>query len=202
MILVKKVAEKTEFNDIEALAQKVKSNSERVNKQRQDISDKIQELRKDLESSTSIPGEFIDSFSIEDIENSVKPKESRPEISKKIAALTRALELPAYADKEYLESIYEYLQSVKPRIEELEKEQWRLVALREEKKREAERCQQEILDKYFHCDKEIRQLLEITDIKPNTRSYNKFTSTNEVAKLIDAVLQKKDGKFFSIMRSI
>ncbi|WP_373844428.1 hypothetical protein [Clostridium sp.] len=200
--MVKKVAEKTEFKDIEVLAQKVKSNSERVNKQRQDISDKIKELRKDLGSSTSIPGEFIDSFSIEDIENSVKPKESRPEIFKKIAALTRALELPAYADKEYLESIYEYLQSVKPRIEELEKEQWQLVALREEKKREAERYQQEILDKYFHCDKEIRQLLEIADIKPNTKSYNKFTSTNEVAKLIDAVLQRKDGKFFSTMRNI
>lgn len=200
--MAKKVVEETGLKNIEVLAQKVKSNSERVKKQRKDISDKIQELRKDLERSTSIPGEFIDSFSIEDIENSVKPKESRPEISKKIAALTRALELPAYADKEFLESIYEYLESVKPRIEELEKEQWKLVALREEKKKEAARCEQEIFIQYFDCDKEIRQLLEIADIKPNTRSYNKFTSTNEVTKLIDAVLQKKDGKFFNVMRNI
>lgn len=83
--------DKEDIQSIELLTEKVRTNKKRVEQQKQEILNKIDELKKELNSPTYIKGNMVDSFSIEDIENNVEPKESKGEIAKKNSCINESI---------------------------------------------------------------------------------------------------------------
>lgn len=187
---------------VKELAENVLLNKERVQRQKQVILNKIGELKKDLDKPTAIKDKELNSFSIEDIESSVEPKGSKSDISKRIRALTKASELPIYSDKEYMNSIHEYLAAIKPEIQELEEGQWQLISTRKRLENELRENINNIESSYLGLESRIKELLKVADLSYPRWGYDKrvvsdelgwWNSAESIVNLIDRLLGYKDG---------
>lgn len=195
--------EKRETKSVKEFVEDVLLNKDRVQKQKQIILDKIKELKEELNKPTVINDKKLNSFSIEDIENSVDPKGSRADISKKLRALTKASELPIYSDKEYMNSIHEYLAAIKPEIQEIEKEQWELISTRKRLENQLRENINNLENSYLGLESRLKELLKVADLSYPRWGYDKRNvvsgslfwgnSAESVANLIDRLLGYKDG---------
>jgi len=190
------------IQSIEVLAEIVKANKKRVEKQKAEMPLKISELEKELNRPTQVYEDNFNTFSVEDIEASIIPKENKGDIARKIIALNEAMSKPIYSDKAYMKSIKDYLEAIRPEIEAIDKEQWKLIA---EKKRIIAKYNQDMDDMweaYGALDDKIKDLLKVVDVTfPHNDRYNKHITTqgqwvNVVANtvcLIDALLSINSG---------
>lgn len=194
--------EKKETKSVNELAENVLLNKERVHKQKQVILNKIGELKKDLDKPTVIKDKELNSFSIEDIENSVEPKGSKSDISKRIRALTKASQLPIYSDKEYMNSIHEYLAAIKPEIQEIEEGQWQLILTRKRLENELRENINNLESSYLGLERRIKELLKVADLSYPRFGYDKrvvsselgwWNSAESIVNLIDRLLGYEDG---------
>lgn len=199
------INEDKEINIIETLAGRVLENKKRIEEQKMDIYFKIDELKKELDKPTHVKQDNLKSFSIEDIEKSTEPVESRGEISRKIAALMNAKDMNIYNDKQFINSIKEYLEGIRSEIERIDKKQWDLVKIKREVEAEYNKTINEILKSYNELEKELQIMLKVADISyPRVGFEKRFTPGNfwgnqikDVTYLIDKLLNTNDGETYS-----
>ena len=191
---------------IEELAHKVKDNAARVELQREEIKTKeyrlLDSLNKPEVERTQRPR--TDSFDVAEIENQAKTHESGDAIFAKVRALDYALEQPPCCDREYLNSIWEYLQAIRPEVDTLEGKQWELIRKVHELSAQIQQLNQE----YAAVDQEIEDLLKVAHISHWGREYDKqvpmnglwgISDSKPVTGLIDdAIGDCQDGKKYAI----
>lgn len=190
---------------IEALKENVLSNKKRVIEQKQAIVNKITELKKQLDQPTRIKNVPIESFSIKDIENSTEPKESKAEIAKKIAALNEASQLPIWCDKKFMDSVHEYLNAIRPVVEELEQKQFESVKLIKEKELEAKEYIDSMNRNYLTDQAEIKKLIAVVDnglAWSDSRYDKRVSNTALFTDIIDNALKVNDGNKFTWLISL
>lgn len=195
---------------IEEVAEKVISNKERVEKQRMDLLVRISELEKELQEQTNIPGATVNSFSIEDIEAATTPKFTKDEIRRMIMALRNASELPVYSDNSYMDSIYEYLEVIRPELQRIDEEQWRLIELKKNIQKEYKESMNIMWKEYRQLERKVMEILKVVDINyPTAYGFNKHVKpgmswTNKINNLVDIVdnqLKEKNGQKYVTKRN-
>lgn len=187
---------------IEELAERVIANKKRAEDQKQTILNRIDELKKKLGEPKHIKNQALNTFSIEDIEKSVEPVENREEIAHKIASLMVATELPIYCDKQYMDSIHEYYNAIRPVIEELEKKQYEALNLKMQKEAEAQSYISKVMKEYYQAENEILGLLDVVHglgwLGPHYNKQLKYINkaSTPFTNIIDSVLDIDDGNQF------
>lgn len=184
---------------IEELKQRVLSNKKKAEDQKQAIVIKIEELKEELRKPKQIKRPVINSFSIEDIEKSTEPAENRQEIASKIASLMVASELPIYCDKEYMDSIHDYLKAIRPEVAKLEKKQYEELNLKRQKEIEAQNYINQVLGEYYKTQNQILSILDVVHglgwLGPHyNKLHNYPVEARSFTDIIDDVVKINDGK--------
>jgi len=187
---------------IQELQRIVQENEERVKAQRKRIEGKIRELENDLQQPTTVRTEELNSFDLQDIENNTRPSDSREAIVIKINALRRALEYPLCYDKQFLQSLQDYLKAIHPVVEQLEQQQYEKIQLAKQKQADAEQYCSEQMQSYAEADQQIESMLRIAHLTHLGREYEKripmnglwgITTSLMVKDLIDHAAACEDG---------
>ncbi len=186
---------------IEELAQAVRENAARVEKQRKAIEDRIIELKDEIQKPTVLKTENISGFGISEIENNTRPTASREELKSKITALEIALDRPACCDKGYLDAARKYLNAIRPVIAEIEASQYEHIHNVKVKESELQRYAEEQMDEYAKEDSKIESMLKVAHLTHIGLEYNKLipmhglwgiATNTPVVSIVDGAIQGCD----------
>lgn len=122
----------------------------------------------------------------------------------------RASELPEYSDKEYMDSIHEYLRAIRPYIVKLEQEQWEKVGEMKEKESEVQKQVNKLNNEYLDKQSEIEDMLSVVskslawndyryDKRVNHDGFQWVKEAVPMVSLVGGALKIDDGhrlKFF------
>jgi hypothetical protein len=195
--------------NIDAFAQAIKENETRVEKQRMDIYWKERRYMDMMNQPTSEQTVKIKpgSFDAAEIEGAAQVIESKDIIWAKICALDDALAKSPCFDRQFLDSIREYLKAIRPVVKELEEKQWDFIRQIEELNKQARQCEQE----YKETTRQINDMLNIAHISCLAREYDKLAPMNGLwgitwsLAIIDAVdraiKECDDGEKYAIGKS-
>lgn len=201
-----KQAEGSSSLTVQELAQKVKDNAARVELQRKELYCKRAALQEKLQNPVPRAPEKVKSFDLKSIEKRAESSENYDDIIEKIRAIDEALDQPPCCDHEYLESIREYLEAVRPAVKKLESEEWdKLRALAAA----MQQCQK-LTDEYYGTHNEINKILHVAHLSIPSFGYDKmgavcgkFAASAGTSSLVeyvdDALGYCDDGNKYNIL---
>lgn len=202
-------AEKEAGPSIEQLAQAVRDNETRVEAQRKDITSKEWHLIDLLHKPKAEQGRKgnVDSFDLEKIEHTAAEAESEERLVAKLFACDDALHQPSCCDRDFLNSLRDYLVAIRPRVVDLENEQWECLGRIQQLRQEIQQYNNE----YDAALRQIAELLRVAHIFPLWQWHDKRFPMNgacgiggalPIVKLIDdAIADSEDGKKYAINRN-